>query len=116
MIPSSVENIGSYAFCKCAKLKQVTFESPSKLTSIKDGVFKSCSLLAKISIPPSVTSIDYMAFNGCCNLSEIEIPPSVNSFAKYCFLECRRLKEVVISSSATIDEEAFDSSTKVLKT
>ena len=75
------------------KMKQVTFESPSKLTSIKESVFESCLLLAKISIPPSVTSI-----------------------GKLCFLECKCLKEVVIPSSATIGEDAFDSSTKVLKT
>ena len=57
---SSVTFIGSFAFVKCKKkMKQVTFESPSKLTSIKESVFESCLLLAKISIPPSVTSIDH---------------------------------------------------------
>ena len=43
------------------------------VTSIHDGLFRSCSALTSISIPQGVTSIGESVFNGCTGLTSIRL-------------------------------------------
>lgn len=70
-IPSSVENIGTYAFASIAKygadnkleasLETLTFESGSKLTALSDNAFQNHALKS-LSIPDSIENIGSYAF------------------------------------------------------
>ncbi len=70
-IPSSVENIGTYAFANIAKygadnkleasLETLTFESESKLTALSDNAFQNHALKS-LSIPDSIENIGSYAF------------------------------------------------------
>lgn len=67
VIPSTINEIGSFSFYKCEKLKKVEFSSDFSLKKIEKCAFLSSSL-PKISIPKSVTEISDYSFSDCDNL------------------------------------------------
>ena len=83
VIPSSVTNIGDWAFSGCRSLSEIVI--PSSVTNIGYGAFDGCNSLSEIVIPSSVTSIGHHAFDGCRSLSEIVIPSSVTSIGDGAF-------------------------------
>lgn len=54
-LPSSITNIGAYAFYNCVNLKDVVFNEG--LISIGDGAFASCESLREISMPTTVRTL-----------------------------------------------------------
>ena len=62
-IPTSVTNIGEYAFYYCSGLTSMTI--PESVTNIGECAFYGCSGLTSLTIPESVTKIGEGAFNGC---------------------------------------------------
>ncbi len=133
-LPSSVENLGAYAFAKtkiemvqinkiieeiaqgtfygCRELVEVYFANDSALTYIGDYAFASSEKLNEISIPDSVTKIDANAFRYCTALQEIEIPASVECIGEYAFSDCASLSSVYFQAtenwSAYINEFSYN--------
>lgn len=62
VLPSSVENIGSYAF-KSTRITKINFGSNSNLT-ISDHAFSNCNYLNGLVLPASLGSIADDAFKG----------------------------------------------------
>ena len=60
---TKVESIGEGAFYSCSKLTTITL--PSTLTTIGNSAFFFCSSLASFSVPASVTTIGSMVFDYC---------------------------------------------------
>ena len=54
-LPSSITNIGAYAFYNCVNLKDVVFNEG--LISIGDGAFAKCESIEKVTLPSTVGSI-----------------------------------------------------------
>ena len=98
-IPSSVTNIGGWAFYNCSSLTSINI--PSSVTSIEEGAFYWCSSLTSINIPSSVTSIGGQAFWGCSSLTSINIPSSVTSIDDFAFYGCSALTSINIPNSVT---------------
>ena len=61
-IPSSVTNIGTWAFAYCKSLQKVTI--PAAVDSIGYEAFRGCENLATLTIPTSLTYIGNGAFYG----------------------------------------------------
>ena len=82
-IPSSVTEIGEFAFSGCSSLTSVNI--PSSVTEIGGGAFEYCSSLTGVKIPSNVTSIGERAFSGCSGLKSIyvyaETVPSIGAGA-----------------------------------
>ena len=105
-IPSSVTEIGSSAFSCCSGLTSVTI--PSSVTKIGYGTFSDCSGLTSVTIPSSVTEIGSSAFAYCRGLTSVTIPSSVTKIGYETFAYCRGLTSVTVPSSVTkIGDNAF---------
>ena len=85
VIPDSVTEIGSHAFCMCENLKSVTIGN--SVEKIYNNAFNDCGLTSVI-IPDSVTYIGAEAFMGCHELTSIDIPDSVTEIGDAAFLGC----------------------------
>ena len=62
-VPSTVTEIGLYAFDACSNLTRVSL--PGSLTKIAECAFWDCTNLREVYIPNSVTEIGGSAFQGC---------------------------------------------------
>ena len=71
-LPSSVSNIGIYAFAYCYQLATLIFDPPIGLT-INANAFQDCSGLINVTIPITVTSIGDFAFQRCTSLQSVVI-------------------------------------------
>ncbi|MCQ2070796.1 MAG: leucine-rich repeat domain-containing protein, partial [archaeon] len=107
-----VSEIRQYAFYNCVSLKKatvsddlttlgnhsfqntrlVTFDIPSKVTSVGVSVFDGCTSLEHIGIPGTVRTVESNAFNMCVSLKELYIPAGVtvksNAFGGLTFTDC----------------------------
>lgn len=70
-IQYSITEIGSKAFSKCQKLKQITIAG--RVNYIGVNAFKGCSSLRKVIIGPNVKSIGKKAFYNCSKLVLVQI-------------------------------------------
>ena len=99
IIPSTLAKVCDEAFGGL-KMKKVTFESPSSLTSTSIMCF-NYSQLVEINLPTSITLISKASFMGCHDLKEIVIPSSVKEIEDNAFCYCSNLKKINIPSSIT---------------
>ena len=107
MVPTSITEIGNFAFWGCKFLEQVKI--PDSVMSIDDGAFFGCESLKEIEIPNSIYRIDKYSFGRCESLKEIVIPNSVTSIGKSAFSECKSLEKITIPESVTsIEDSTFD--------
>lgn len=131
IIPSSVTDIGSYAFSDRRDLTSVTIpESVTSVgaqafgrtgltsatipTTIGRSMFYDCTNLTSVIIGNSVTCIDSHAFRKCTSLTSVIIPDSVTSVESYAFEGCTNLTSVIIPNSVTsIGDCAFENCTSL---
>ncbi|MBQ9492161.1 MAG: leucine-rich repeat domain-containing protein [Oscillibacter sp.] len=112
-IPDSVTSIGNEAFASCNSLINVTV--PDNVTSIGLLAFYTCSSLTSITILDGATSIGIGAFMGCDRLTSVTIPDSVIFIGERAFAYCGKLKSVSVPAKATIENDAFPDTTKVIR-
>lgn len=91
VIPSSVKEIGPYAFAYMNNLKSV--KVPSSVRTIKRGAFAGCTNLSSITIEPGVTLIEGTAFAGTA-ITSITLPNTVKDLQTYAFSKCKKLTTV----------------------
>jgi hypothetical protein len=72
-IGSDIERICVGSFSKCKQLRELEFESPSRVRSIECRAFEKCPMLESICIPASVEIISERSFRKCKNLVEVRI-------------------------------------------
>ena len=111
-IPSSVEQLGYYAFNRCTSLKTVYFEDGAvpSTNKVSDSVFWGLSNLETINIPTTWTNIPESFLERCSSIKEITIPASVESIDSRAFQDCTSLATINIPENTrlhTIDEFAF---------
>lgn len=69
VIPSSLQQIGEYAFSGCSSLLSINI--PEGVTYIGNGGFASCAKLSSITIPSSLTAMAQNAFIYCSGINTI---------------------------------------------
>jgi uncharacterized protein YjdB len=112
-LPSTLTEIGGYAFASCPRLKQISL--PDLLILIDRHAFSGCSKLTNVNIPPKA-ALGMYAFNGCSELTQVAfLPrPEIKDIPNYAFANCTKLKTVVIGENVNdIGSNAFSGSTAI---
>ena len=105
-VPSSVANIGSFAFSYCTGLK--TIELPSNLVTLGSYAFNHCTSLESCMIPDSVSNLPQSVFYYCESLKEVSLPKYLGGIPKETFFYCTSLEEFTIPEFATgVGDYAF---------
>ena len=102
VIPSSVTEIGSFAF---SGVELTSVDIPNSVNKIGYAAFEDCTGLTALNIPSSVTDIEMLAFVGCTGLSSITIPKSVTSIGERVFELCASLNTIIVD----VNNETYDS-------
>lgn len=111
VIPSTVKEIGSYAFSECKHLTSV--DIPESVTKIGEGAFSGCDGLTEVTIPGSVQTIRAGVFSKCKNLTRVNILEGVTDIESdglgnsSAFNDCPSLKEVYLPDGISISRKAF---------
>lgn len=71
-LPTTVIEIGSYAFAGCKNLTNLYIEEGSVLRRIGELSFYGCEILYSLELPASIADIGANAFLSCSYLSEME--------------------------------------------
>lgn len=85
-IPSSVTEIGDYAFSKCTNLTSI--ELPSGVISLGRDAFNGCTNLSSITLPYGVGAIWNASFYGCESLRSITLPSKLSYIGTDAFYGC----------------------------
>lgn len=104
-VPSTVTQIGDYAFAFNASLSKI--DLPYALAEIGYSAFQGCRALQNVAIPSSVTKIGSWAFAYNTALKEIVIPDNIKEIAGAAFAESGVEKVIIGKSVTTIGNAAF---------
>ena len=78
-IPTTVEEIGKYAFYSCSKMSSLRFATGSQLKIIGERAFYCCESLTSLEIPNGVTEIGDDAFKVLSNLKNIKLSGTLDN-------------------------------------
>ena len=96
VIPSTVTQVGDFAFATCPNLYDVEMEALKADCRFGNNVFEQCPALQHVTLSEKVINIgDYM-FNQCGLLESIRIPSTCTTIGSYAFQFCYSIHEVTI--------------------
>lgn len=95
LVPSTVEEIGDYAFRNCRSLQIIL---PETVTTIGQGAF-TASQITTIEIPDKVGIVPYGCFQQCRQLTSIFLGTATNYLSEYCFVNCNALQDLYIQDT-----------------
>ena len=112
-IPSSVTQIGDYAFYKCTDFSSLKL--PSGVHWIGSYAFAGCKSLTSVTLPSGVIWIDSYSFYGCESLRSINLHSDLEYIGIKAFEGCTGLTSIYafMEKPCTIKETTFDSETKI---
>ena len=97
-IPTSITNIGPYAFHMCRQLASITI--PDSVTTLGHDAISECPKLTSATLGNGVTSLaDYLFW--ASGLASITIPNTVTNLGRAVFADCGSLRTIVIPDSVT---------------
>lgn len=106
IIPSTVSEIGSYAFRSCEALTDINI--PGSVTTIGTGVFWDCKKFNYLPVLNHVSEIGQAMFVNCDSLTDILIPENITLIRQEAFSDCNNLKTVnILNDSIQIADDAF---------
>lgn len=111
-IPSTVREIGAYAFAYCCRLRQVKFVEGSVLEEIGDCAFANCLQLRQVSFAEDskLEEIGTRVFYNAA-LTEISLPSSLKRINSFTF-DDSNLEKVIFGKDAIIE---YDDNGKIRK-
>lgn len=112
----TVTSIERYAFGGLSTGCKITsIEIPVTVTKIRDGAFRNCMELKKISLPPSLMEIEFYCFQNTA-IEEITIPNSVYSIGLLAISDCPLLRAIILGSGLKrVEPDAFADNPKLVE-
>ncbi len=111
-VPAKLSYIGYNAFAESG-VREVSFETGSVISDIRDGAFMNCLSLENITLPDTVKVLSGGIFSGCISLSEIAISDEIEVIGRNAFQGCSALTGVSFGADSkltSIDAYAFKNS------
>lgn len=99
-----------YTFENCSSIEAVDMSGCENLYQLPNGIFRGCTSLQTVQLPPYLERIEYNGFEDNTNLSDIEFPSSLMYIDGSAFRNCASLQHVDLSDCedfATIGDYAF---------
>lgn len=94
-LPTTITQIGAYAFSGNKTLKSITIPAGAKNSgSLGTGVFSDCTALSSITLSDGVTSIPNSFASNCTALKSVVIPKSVSQIDNYAFENCSAVASI----------------------
>lgn len=109
-VPSTVTNIGIYAFETMNNLKKINLGEGVK--TIRTGAFQSCPNLESINLPDSLTSLGDRIFSKCISLKEITLPGKDITYSSDVFYDSS-IEKINLSEGMTKIPDYFFEDIKV---
>jgi len=97
ILSEGLQRLGDNAFAGCNSLK--TIKIPSTIHTIEEDVFYACRKLKNVVLPEDLREIDEGAFRQCNALSIINLPSSLRVIGYKSFEGCLNLKGISMSDS-----------------
>ena len=105
-LPSTLVEIGEYAFYGCNNLRKVILNEGLK--KIGHVAFRDCTSLESITLPSTLIEIGSWAFRSCSNLSEVTFNNGSQKIGDAVFHFCSSLQKITIASTIVeIGDSAF---------
>ena len=93
----NITKIGNYAFGYCRGLTNITL--PDSLEEISNNAFYVCNNLASVTLSVNLKSIGNYAFSNCKKIASINLPESLTSIGDYVFQNCSSITEIEVPST-----------------
>lgn len=97
IIPQTVTEIYSVAFCDCEKIKTIII--PEGLRTIGNDAFHDCTSLECIELPDGIDIIPENTFYGCKALKTIKLPRNLKRIGDNAFKDCDSLSSLTLPRS-----------------
>ncbi len=104
--PAALETLGAMQFLRCSDLEYVDLSACENITELSYGLFRSCTSLKTLKLPPNLKSFDatYSTFGDAAEdkyipLETLILPEGFNSFGRERFERVNNLKTVVWPAS-----------------
>lgn len=89
-------------------IREVRFDEASEIRILPTGIFRGCSNLRKILLPPKLERIGAHSFTYCESLEEVPLPSALRRIGNNAFSRCRSLREVSVPDSVVeLESYAF---------
>ena len=85
-IPSTITEIGDYAFYKHPNFTNVTI--PASVTKIGDAAFYGCEKITSVSLPNPNVELGLSVWSGCSALTSLSLPQGMEKLARHSFYMC----------------------------
>ena len=99
VLPSTLKEIGTYAFYRCLNLKKINFRNATVLGRIGDHAFYECVSITDVALADSVKNIGSYTFRKCSALKTLDLGESVTSIGRLAFADCVSLEEIYLPDS-----------------
>lgn len=105
-LPSTVKEIGDYAFYSCNYLESVNI--PEGVEKIGEKAFYECTAIQEWNLPDTVMEIGTSAFHLNSGITSFRVPSGITVLKKGILGYCSELKEVILPAGLTeIEYGAF---------
>ena len=111
---TGVTSIGKSAFNRCDEIRHVTF--PSSLKDIGNYAFRYCRSLKTVDLSKTqVKAIPMYVFKWCSSLESLVFPKTLESIWGEAFGRCTSLNRVYVPASVYIDKDAFPAGVEIIR-
>lgn len=127
ILPSSIADIGSYAFLHCNAIQTVVFNCVNCTSAfaafegcefdsillgddvriIPDGIFSNSNNVREIVVPDSVDRIGERAFYNCQTLTKVVMNSTCKFIGDFAFSDCPSLDYINLINADTVGDYAF---------